>query len=176
MTTIIHNEKGAKLEQLGTVILRYGLVIILLWVGMLKFTTYESEGVHKLASNSPLLSWAYSLMSVQNFSIALGVIEITLAILIAVRPIAPRASAIGSIGTIFMSLITLSFLLSTPGVWQPGYGFPSLSPNPGQFLAKDLLLLGAAVYTAGEALKASNSKVRSSDKKAMHTKLDPSYS
>jgi uncharacterized membrane protein YkgB len=58
-------------------------------------------------------------------------------------------------GVIFMALITLSFLLTTPGVWQPEYGFPYLSPMPGQFLAKDLLLLGAAIYTAGEALVAS---------------------
>ncbi len=55
MTTIIHNDRGAKLERLGTNVLRYGLVIVLLWVGMLKFSAYESEGVHKLASNSPLL-------------------------------------------------------------------------------------------------------------------------
>jgi len=54
-----------------------------------------------------------------------------------------------------MLLITLSLLLSTPGAWQPGYGFPALSPSPGQFLAKDLLLLGAAIWTAGEALRAA---------------------
>ena len=57
---------------------------------------------------------------------------------------------------IIMFLITLSFVLTTPGVWQPGYGFPFLAPNPGQFLAKDLLLLGAAVWTAGEALMAAD--------------------
>jgi len=40
-------------------------------------------------------------------------------------------------------------------VWQPGYGFPYPSPAPGQFLLKDLLLLGAAIWTAGEALAAA---------------------
>jgi uncharacterized membrane protein YkgB len=40
-----------------------------------------------------------------------------------------------------MFLTTLSFMLSTPRVWQPGYGFPFLS-GAGQFLVKDLLLLG----------------------------------
>ena len=48
-----------------------------------------------------------------------------------------------------MFLITLSFLLTTPGVWQPSLGFPALSPSPGQFLSKDLVLLGAAIWTAG---------------------------
>jgi len=55
-----------------------------------------------------------------------------------------------------MFLITLTFVLTTPGVWQPGYGFPFPSPMPGQFLLKDLMLLGAAIWTAGEALRAAN--------------------
>ncbi len=85
----------------------------------------------------------------------LGIVEISLAILIAARPVRPKLSAIGSLGAIVMFLTTLSFLLSTPGVWQPGYGVPALSPSPGQFLAKDLVLLGAAIWTAGEALGAA---------------------
>lgn len=94
-------------------------------------------------------------MSVQGFSMLIGVIEIILGILIATRYFAPKLSAIGSIGTIIMALITLSFLLTTPGMIQKGYSFPALSPMPGQFAVKDLLLLGAACWTAGEALIAS---------------------
>ena len=82
-------------------------------------------------------------------------VEIILGILIAARAFAPQLSAIGSMGAIVMSLITLSLLLTTPGVWQAGYGFPFLSGNPGGFLAKDVLLLGAAVWTAGEARMAA---------------------
>ncbi len=147
---------GQKLENIGATVIRYGLVAVLLWVGLLKFTAYEAEGIQGLVANSPLMSWTYSVMSVRAFSAVLGVIEITLGILIALRPVAPRLSAFGSIGAIVMFLTTLSCLLTTPGVWQPGYGFPSLSPMPGQFIAKDLLFLGAALWTAGEALRASN--------------------
>ncbi len=146
---------ATRLESMGAIIIRYGLVVVLLWVGLLKFTAYEAEGIKPLVENSPLLSWVYSLMSVQGFSMLLGIIEIILGLLIACRSFSPKASAIGSIGAIFMFLITLSFLLSTPGVWQPGYGFPFLSPMPGQFIAKDLLLLGAALWTAGDALTAA---------------------
>lgn len=46
-------------------------------------------------------------------------------------------------------------MFSTPGVIAPGYSFPVLSANVGQFLAKDLVLLGAALWTAGEALHGS---------------------
>ena len=91
----------------------------------------------------------------RGFSNLLGVIEIILGILIASKNFAPKASAYGSIGAIVMFLITLSLLLSTPGIWQPEYGFPYLSPMPGQFIAKDLLLIGASVWTAGDALMAA---------------------
>jgi len=146
---------GQSLKRMGGFILRYGLVLMLVWIGALKFTKYEAEGVHMLASHSPLLSWGYSLTSVQGFAVCLGVVEIILGILIAARAFAPKLSAIGSMGAIVMSLITLSLLLTTPGVWQAGYGFPFLSGNPGGFLAKDVLLLGAAVWTAGEARMAA---------------------
>ena len=147
---------GYTLENIGTIIIRYGLVIILLAVGALKFTAYEAEGIQGLVANSPLMSWVYSVFTVRSYAAILGIIEITLGILIATRPFAPKISAIGSIGAIFMFLITLSFILTTPGVWQAGYGFPFPSPMPGQFLVKDIMLLGAAIWTAGEALRAAN--------------------
>jgi uncharacterized membrane protein YkgB len=46
----------------------------------------------------------------------------------------------------------LSFLLSTPG-WEPSLGgFPALAVVPGQLLLKDVVLLGAAMWSLGEAL------------------------
>ena len=147
---------GYTLENVGEKIIRYGLVVILLSVGALKFTAYEAEAIQGLVANSPLMSWMYSVMSVRGVSMLIGAIEIVLGLMIAMRSFAPQISAIGSIGAIVMVLITLSFLLTTPGAWQPGYGFPFPSPMPGQFIVKDIMLLGAAIWTAGEALRAAN--------------------
>ncbi len=149
------SDLGLTLESVGAKIIRYGLVIILLWVGALKFTAYEAEGIQGLVANSPFISWLYSVTSVRGASMLIGAIEIILGLLIANRSVAPKVSAIGSIGAIIMFLLTLTFVFTTPGVWQPGYGFPFPSPMPGQFLAKDIMLLGAAVWTAGEALRAA---------------------
>ena len=154
-TTENSDELGTRLTNIGAAVLRYGLVIVLLWVGCLKFTSYEAMGIKPLVSNSPLLSWTYSVLSVDGLARVLGVTEIVLGLLIASRPFVPKVSAIGSLGAVVMFLITLSFVLSTPPVWQEGYGFPFLSPMPGQFLAKDILLLGAALWTAGEAWHAA---------------------
>lgn len=153
---------GGVLLRVGEVVIRYGLVLVIFWVGCLKFTDYEAKNIFPYASNSPLVSWAYQILDVRNFSRALGAVEITLAVLIALRPVQATLSAIGSLGAIAMFLTTLSFLLTTPGVWEPGYGFPSLSGAPGQFLAKDFVLLGAAIWTAGEALLAAPDMNRSS--------------
>ena len=163
MATIEHTNTntdglGLTLENVGTNVLRYGLVIILLWVGLLKFTAYEAEGIQGLVANSPLMSWMLGIMSIYAISSLLGVVEIVLGIMIAMRSFAPNISAIGSIGAIIMFLITLSFTLTTPGVWQAGYGFPFPSPMPGQFLAKDIILLGAAIWTAGEAWRAAEAR------------------
>jgi uncharacterized membrane protein YkgB len=141
---------------LGVLLLRYALVIILLWVGALKFTAYEAEGIQVFVENSPLLSWLYDVVSVRTFSTLLGIVEITLGLMIATRPFMPKVSAVGSLGALFLFLVTLTFVFSTPGVWQPGYGFPYLSPDPGQFLAKDVALAAIAIWTAGEALRATH--------------------
>jgi len=146
---------GRRLEGLGTILLRYGLVVILLWVGLLKFTTYEAEAIQVFVENSPLLSWLYDVVSVRTFSTLLGIFEIVLALMIAARPFAPKVSAVGSLGALVLFLVTLTLVFSTPGAWQPDYGFPYLSPDPGQFLAKDVALAAIALWTAGEALRAS---------------------
>jgi len=134
------------------------LAFILVAVGLLKFTAFESFAAADFVVNSPLFSWIFDIFSPRTFARILGSVEILLGLLIAMRPIMPRLSALGSMGAIFLFLVTLTFLFTTPQVWQPGYGFPYLSPAPGQFLAKDLLLLGAAIWTAGEALGAARAR------------------
>ena len=37
--------------------------------------------------------------------------------------------------------------------WEANLGFPVLTVMPGQFLLKDVLFLGAAVWLFGDALK-----------------------
>lgn len=144
-----------QIERTGSTILRYGLSLILVWIGALKFASYEATAIQGLIANSPLLSWLYDLANVHTVAAAIGSAEIALGCLIAVRALAPRASAAGSLGAVLMFLTTLSFMLTTPGVWQPDHGFPFLSGS-GQFLVKDLLLLGAAAWTAGDSLRAAS--------------------
>jgi uncharacterized membrane protein YkgB len=144
---------GEKLQTLGTGVTRYGLVAVFVWIGAMKFTAYEASAIQPLVANSPLMSWLYNIFSVQAFSNGLGVLEIAIGLMIAARPVSASISAVGSGLAAILFLGTLSFMLSTPPVWEGSLGgFPALSVAPGQFLLKDLGLLGAAIWTLGEAL------------------------
>src|SRR5439155_301390 len=145
----------ATLEAVGQAIVRYGLVLVVGWIGAMKFTAYEAAGIQPLVANSPLMSWMYGFLSVRAFSNLLGAVEVAVAVMIALRPVSSRIAAVGSGMAVMMFLTTLSFLFSTPG-WEPSLGgFPALSVVPGQFLLKDVVLLGAAVWSLGEALSAA---------------------
>ena len=163
MTILMHDtahEKRAmssQVEAVGRELTRYGLVVVVGWIGLMKFTAYEAEGIRPFVANSPLLSWVYGPLSVRGFSAVLGVVEVAVALLIAARPLLPRVSAFGSALAVGMFLTTLSFLITTPGVWEPSLGgFPALSAVPGQFLIKDLALLGISLWSLGEAWQANH--------------------
>src|SRR5262245_41617179 len=142
-----HAQRGmsSRVEAAGRGLARYGLVVVVAWIGLMKFTAYEAEGISRYVANSPLMSWVYGFMSHRGFSAVLGVVELTVAILIAVRPFSPRASAVGSALAVGMFLTTLSFLVTTPGVWAAeAGGLPALSgqthQNASIFLGGGLIL------------------------------------
>ena len=150
-------EPATRLETAGHLILRYGLVLVVGWIGAMKFTAYEAAGIQPLVANSPFMGWMYSFLSVRLFSGLLGGVEIAIAVMIGLRSWSPRIASVGSALAVGMFLTTLSFLFSTPG-WEPSLGvFPGLSAMPGQFLLKDVVLLGAAVWSLGEALRVARS-------------------
>jgi reactive chlorine resistance protein C len=147
--------KDAAITRVGGALARYGLVVVIGWVGLLKFTSYEAQGIEPLVANSPLLSWVYEVFSVTAFSTLLGIVEVSTAVLLAVKPWWPRISVMGSVMAVGLFLATISFLVTTPGVGEDAAGgFPLLSMT-GQFLVKDVALLGIAAWTLADALRAA---------------------
>ena len=141
-----------RLTRLGQLISRYGLVVVMAWIGFGKYVKMESR---VLIEHSPLMSWIYDVLSVATVARGLGTMEIVAGVLIATRPVWPRASAVGSALAVVLFLGTLSFLFTTPGVIAThAGGLPVLSALPGQFLLKDLVLIGVAVWTLGDSLAA----------------------
>ena len=156
-TTKFWAARAGRIDAIGKAFLRYGLVVAIGWIAAMKVTEYEAKGIQPLIAHSPFLSWGYSVWSVHHFTMIIGAIEMTIATLIALRPWFPKASAVGSLGAVFMFLTTLSFIITTPG-WEPSLGgFPALSGDVGEFLIKDFVLLGAALWTLADSLSAVSS-------------------
>jgi len=174
---------AAKLDRVAMGMLRAGLVIVLVWIGGLKFVDYEAEGIVPLVANSPVMSFLYHRPAeyrthmnkegelnpehrawnrengTYTFSHGLGVVIVSIGLLIALYPVNPKLSALGSCLLVLMSCTTLSFLITTPEAWVPAlgganHGFPFLS-GAGRLIVKDFIMLGAAMVTLADSAKAS---------------------
>jgi uncharacterized membrane protein YkgB len=149
------NKVASRVSAIGSQVTRYGLVLVLSWIGAMKFTKYEVENIRPVVEGSPFLRWMYKKRNPRTSAAGLAVIELSVASLIALRPWYPKASAVGSGLATMMFLTTLSTLITTPG-WEPSLGgFPAISGPAGQFLIKDVVLLGASIWSLGDSLAAA---------------------
>jgi uncharacterized membrane protein YkgB len=168
----------AGLDQFGKNAVRFGIVIVFLWIGGLKFFTYEADGIVPFVANSPFMSFFYNHPetykkhmnpegelvpanhqwqennNTYGFSTVLGVFLVTIAVLIALYKVAPIPSMIASALIFIMTLGTLSFLLTTPEAWVPhlndkNWGFPFLSGR-GRLVIKDIVILGGSIINMSE--------------------------
>ena len=145
---------AARVEALARGLIRYSIVLVLAWIGLMKFTSYEANAIQGLVASSPLMSWLNTVLSVQSVAILIGLTELLTAALLATRPWFPTAGVVGAVLAIGIFTTTLTFLFSAPG-WEPSLGgFPALSVVPGQFLIKDTVLLSASLFLLSDALKA----------------------
>jgi uncharacterized membrane protein YkgB len=143
----------SQIHTIGLGLLRYGLALVIAIIGSYKFFEFEVEAIRPLVGSSPLVSWLYEVLGVRGAAAMFGLCEIAIALLIATRPWVPRVSAFASLAASGMFVVTLSFLVTTPGAMMP--------TNPyQQFLLKDVVLLGAALLISAEALSASHSSGR----------------
>ncbi len=121
-----------------------GLIIVLGWIGGMKFTGPEADGVDPLLKTSPVFNWwltAY--FTKQGASNVIGVIELVTVVLLTGYWWNKRLFTLGLFLCALTFITTLSFMVSFAPTWQsPMGGFPYLSSS-GHFLLKDLALLAA---------------------------------
>lgn len=171
-------------ERLGMTMTRLGLIVVLLWIGGLKIFKYEADGIVPFVANSPLMSFLYKhpapeykthmnaegQLVPQNrawheenrtypFSYGLGAVIVLYGLLLCLHPWSPGLAAVGSFLIAVMSLVTLSFLITTPESWVPAlgdteHGFPYLSGR-GRLVVKDAIMLGAALITMADSARAA---------------------
>lgn len=143
---------GESLVRVGDHALVGSTVLVLAWIGAMKFTAYEAGAIEGLIASSPLTAWLYNILSLQGASNLIGTIEIITALTLLVGISYRPAAIAGALAAVATFSVTLSYLFTAPGWEQSLGGFPALSVVPGQFLLKDVVLLAVAVVLLGKAI------------------------
>jgi len=126
---------------LGYLVSLFGTVLILLWIGIFKFTPTEAEAIKPLIQHHPLSSWLYNILSVQAVSTIVGIIEIIVAILILLTLKFPALRLYAGIGTCIIFAMTISYLFTTPNMLKVVDGIPIAN----SFILKDFVFLGFGI-------------------------------
>lgn len=171
---------------------RISIFIVMAWIGGLKVYQYEADGIVPFVANSPVMSFFYAKeapeyqnyknpegKTVQKnidwhkenrtyvFAYGLGTVIVIIGVLTLLGIWYAKIGLIGGLLTFGMSIVTLTFLITTPEVYVPNlggdfptpqYGFPYLS-GAGRLVLKDVIMLAAGLMSASESatriLKAS---------------------
>lgn len=176
-------EVASRADRVGMGVTRFGLILVLVWIGGLKVARYEADGIVPFVANSPFMNFFYkypvpdykahrnpegALVPANRawheenrtypFALGLGSVIVLYGILLCFHPWLPQVAAVGSFLVFVMSLVTLSFLITTPECWVPAlgdvnHGFPYLS-GAGRLVVKDAIMMGAALVTMADSAKA----------------------
>ncbi|MGE4346337.1 MAG: DUF417 family protein [Flavobacteriaceae bacterium] len=176
----------ANLQNQFINITRIAILVVMVWIGGLKAFQYEADGIVPFVANSPFMSFFFTKdapeyqqyknpegKTVQKniewhkengtyiFSYGLGAVIIVIGLLTFLGIWYIKIGLIGGLLTFGMSLVTLSFLITTPEVYVPNlggdfptpqFGFPYLS-GAGRLVLKDIIMMGAGLICASDCAK-----------------------
>jgi uncharacterized membrane protein YkgB len=184
-------EIASRADRLGIAVTRLGLIVVLLWIGGLKAFPYEADGIVPFVANSPFMGFFYQAPAGEYkqhmnregevvpanrewhqhngtylFAYGLGAVIVAYGVMLCLHPWLPQVAALGSFLVFVMSLVTLSFLITTPECWVPAlggaqHGFPYLS-GAGRLVIKDAIMMGAALVTMADSARAYLRKLQAS--------------
>jgi len=137
-------------KTIGQFILRYGLAIAFIWLGLLKLKNSEADYLREVLSNSSVFSWMLTYITPYAFSQLIAYLQMMIGVAIAVKPVARKVSFWGGVVASVILLLSVSTIFTSAYVWQAPYGFPELS-KLGQSILKDVILLGAAMWCVGDS-------------------------
>lgn len=188
MLTFLANAQGQFLN-----LLRIAIFVVMAWIGGLKAFQYEADGIVPFVANSPVMSFFYhekapDYKNYKNkegeviekniqwhkkngtyaFSYALGTVIVIIGLLTLLGIFNDKIGLTGGLLTFIMSLVTLSFLVTTKETWVPDlggpeHGFPYLSAA-GRLVIKDVIMMAGglicAADNAAKILKKTSAPVR----------------
>lgn len=142
-------EGGRRLVQVARALMLIGVVLPLLLIGILKFSAVEVQNLQAVLDGTPWLAWLPLVFGYAGASHFLGVVELITTALFLLSPWSARvAIAAGALGA--LTFVLTSSVMLALSIWDPASGgFPVLNPR-GQFLIKDVALLGISLYVLAD--------------------------
>jgi len=131
-----------KHERLKLMLHILPVALVLLWIGGMKFTLIEAQGIEPLIQSSPFMSWMYDVASLQQVSNIIGIYDLV-------------AMACLVIGYYYRNLLLLGFLLSAAVMvttqtylftWPAALSSDTVLSSGGQFLIKDLWYIANLIF------------------------------
>lgn len=175
---MIAEREAASLDRniadIGKFIARYGLAIILLWLGAMKIFTNETDALQPQTQLQPnqsaaqtaqatptgaeataadarnmMYSVLYATSGLQNQSQIQGFLEIIAGGLLLFRQVWMYVGLAGSILAMATIYSQLTLLATSQSAWLSAFPYATIS---GQFLLKDIALFGVALWSLGDSL------------------------
>jgi len=134
-------EKSSNKDNIGYLIVVFGVSLVLIWIGIYKFTPTEAKLIQPLVENHFAMGWLYDVISVQAVSNIIGATEIIVALGLIIGIKHAKLAYVSGIAASIIFVATLSFLLTTPNTWKVSDGV--LITN--FFLVKDILFLAISI-------------------------------
>ncbi|QHN65561.1 DUF417 family protein [Bergeyella cardium] len=134
-----------KISQTGFYIQIFAASLILLWIGIFKFTPSEAKAIQDLVENHFITFWVYEKFSLQTVSNIIGIIEISIALLLLLGFTFRKLWNIAGAGMLILFSITLSYLFTTPNTFRMVDNIPITD----FFILKDLCYLGLGAVLLG---------------------------
>lgn len=176
----------ANSQSYFTNLARISILIVMVWIGGLKVYQYEADGIVPFVANSPLMSFLYNKKTpeynnyknpegktVQKnidwhkengtyiFAYGLGTVIIIIGLLTFFGIWDNKIGLLGGLLTFGMSLVTLTFLITTPEAYVPNLGgdfptpqyrFPYLS-GAGRLVIKEVIMMATGLICASDCAR-----------------------
>ena len=113
------------------------VLLVLLWIGGMKFTLFEAQGIEALVKSSPFMGWLYNFFTIQTTSNIIGVYDLIAVVLLILAIYYQKLiyPAVLMSGMVFV--VTQSFLVT----FSASLSSETLLSTTGHFLIKDLWFL-----------------------------------
>ncbi|MGV0945816.1 MULTISPECIES: DUF417 family protein [Empedobacter] len=142
------NSPFINLYKIGYYLPLFGTVLLLVWIGIFKFTPTEAQAIKPLVENHPLSFWLYKIFSDQTVSNIVGVFELLVALLVVLTLKYQSLKKYAGIAILIIFGTTLSYLFTTPGIWK----FVDGVPVTDFFILKDIAYFGFGFTLLAQSL------------------------